>query len=243
MLTISICDDNMQFALALSNHIRQYCALSLPERIECKITPAFGSASELLNYLEQYSIDILFLDIDMPRMNGFETAEIINQRYPNTIIIFVSAHNNFVYSSFDYNPFRFLRKSHLKEELPHALNKAINKCILDSESVTLKTTEGIQVIRLNDIMYIESCKNYYTIYCASGSEYKCRGTLATAEETLKEFDFFRIHAAYIINFDYIDSIKNNNLTVKNGVILPISNQKHNNFFEKYLSYSRRKMFR
>ena len=118
MLTIAICDDNPQFAKILAKKINSLCAHNLPERVDCQIAPIFGSAENVLQFLQTQAIHILFLDIDMPKINGFKLAEYLCKHYPETIIIFVSSYEEFVYSSFEYCPFRFLRKSHLEQELP-----------------------------------------------------------------------------------------------------------------------------
>ena len=71
MLTIAVCDDNPRFAHQLAAKLRELCALQLPDRIDCSIAPAFGSGEDVLRYLQDHIINILFLDIDMPEMNGF----------------------------------------------------------------------------------------------------------------------------------------------------------------------------
>lgn len=79
------------------------------------------------------------------------------------------------------------------------------------------TVEGDQIIRLKDILFFESCKNYYLIYHAGGQVYKCRGTLSDVEQRMKEFDFYRVHSAYLVNLDHIQAIKSNSkLTVTDG---------------------------
>lgn len=244
MLTISICDDNPQFSIVLANALRKLCAFTLPDRIECSIGPLFGSAEELFSYLEKQSIDILFLDIDMPKKNGFDAASIINKKYPNTIIVFVSSYDGFVFNSFEYNPLRFLRKSHLKEELPNTLKKAVDKCYLDKESITLKSIEGTVVIRIKDIMYFESDKNYYTVYCASGNNYRCRGTLNSISEMLRRYDFFRTHSAYIISFEHIEIVRGRcDVEMKNHARIPLALSKAEAFHNQYTEYTRRNLFR
>ena len=127
MLTIAVCDDDPAFAYTLTQKLRELCAHYVPDHIDCQILPEFTSATEVLRYLSKYSIDILFLDIVMPQTNGFQLAGVLMERYPNTLILFVSAHDDFVYKSFAFNPFRFLRKEHLAKELPYALQKAVEK--------------------------------------------------------------------------------------------------------------------
>ena len=175
MLTIAVCDDNPRFARQLMTKMRELCAYLLPDRIDCRIAPAFGSGEDVLRYMQNHTIDILFLDIDMPRMNGFRLASNLSENYPDTIIIFVSAYDDFVYSSFEYSPFRYLRKSHLEEELSITFKKVIEKYIYDSETMTFSTTEGELILRLRDIIYFEGAKNYYMIRMISDKIYRGRG--------------------------------------------------------------------
>lgn len=242
MLTIAVCDDNPQFAHILTQKIRHLCAHHLPDRIDCQIAPEFGSADEVLQYLSKFSINILFLDIDMPQTNGFHLAKVLNEKYPDTIIIFVSAYDNFVYKSFEFNPFRFLRKDYLEKELPVTLQKVIEKCTMNSETIIFQTTEGEILLRVKDILYFESEKNYYTVHCASGAVYHCRGTIASIEETTKKYDFFRIRSAYIINEEHVECMddKTGIVQMKDGLVISISRRKVSDFKNSYMEFIRRR---
>lgn len=243
MLTIAVCDDNPQFAKQLVARLRQLCAYNLPERIVCRVEHPFGSANEVLHYLSIRSIHILFLDIDMPDVSGFELAQTLKERYPETVIIFVSAYDNFVYSSFEYSPFRFLRKSHLEEELPITFQKVIEKCILDDETMTFQTTEGEVILRLRDILYIEGDKNYFVIHSIT-ADYRCRGTMMTAEEMTAPFGFFRIHSAFIVNLQQIDRVDDRGIVrMKDGRALEVSRRKLASFKDAYMQFTRRRFAR
>ena len=242
MLTIAICDDNPQFAKILSQKIHALCAYNLSEHIDCQVVPSFGSGEQVLNYLKKQSINILFLDIDMPIMNGFKLAEHIRQDSPDTIIIFVSAYEEFVYSSFEYCPFRFLRKAHLDQELPITFKKVIEKCLLDKEILSFNTTEGEVILRIKDIVFFEGQKNYYLIHTTSSTLYKCRGTMESVEQLVKKYDFFRIHAAFIVNEEHIENLSNDGLvTMKNKKVITISKRRMANFKDSYMKFIRRRI--
>lgn len=244
MLTIAVCDDNPQFARQLTARLRELCAHVLPERADCRITAAFSSGEEVLRYLCESSIHVLFLDIDMPGMGGFELASHLKEATPDTLVIFVSAYDDFVYSSFEYAPFRFLRKSHLEEELPVTLQKVVEKCLMDSETVTFSTVEGELTLRVKDILYLEGEGNYYAVRASGGGTYRCRSTLSAAEELVKGYDFFRIHQAYVVNLDRIRSIgEDGALRMDNGVTLYVSRRKLTAFREAYMQFTRRRLTR
>lgn len=243
MLTIAVCDDNVQFARLLTNKIRKLCAIMIPEKILCNVVVEFSTAADVIQYVENNTIDILFLDIDMPKYSGFALASELNKSHPDITIIFVSAYDNFVYESFDYNPFRFLRKSHLESELPSTFSKVIHKCIYSRNTLDFMTTDGEVTLRISEILYIESQKNYFIIYCGDGT-HKCRGTITQAEEAVGKFDFFRIHAAYIINFDNIEKLNNDNtLLMKNGDLLKVSQRRYVEFKNEYTKFIRRRFLK
>ena len=128
MIKIAICDDNLKFSQIFYKKIKSIT------NNDCMVLPPFFEGTEVIEYLKINSINILFLDIDMPKINGFDLAKILCEKYPDIIIIFVSAYEDFVYSSFEYCPFRFLRKSHLNDELKTTLEKAIEKIIINDKA-------------------------------------------------------------------------------------------------------------
>lgn len=243
MLNIAICDDDLFFGNQLISKVRLFCARELPEHIICDTAPYFNNADRVLAYLKEGNrINIILLDIDMPGTNGFELAWQLNRLYPDILIIFVSAYDNFVYSSFDYNPFSFLRKGHLGEELFPTLRKAVDKCLYIEKSLAFDTTDGEQVLRVKDILFFESDKNYYVIHHSGGQQYKCRGTLSDVEKRMEEFDFYRVHSAYIVNLDHIRAIRSNTiLTVTDGQKIYISAKRFQDFKKAYMKFSRKRL--
>lgn len=241
MLTIAVCDDNKAFGQSLVEKLRHLC-ISLPERIVCNVTEVFTSADEVLKYLSHSTVNILFLDIDMPGTNGFELAGAVRKTFPDTVIIFVSAYDNFVYSSFDYAPFRFLRKSHIDEELSDTFEKVIEKCTTSDLAMTFTTTDGDITVRLRDICYFEAQGNYFLIHHVNRQVYKCRGTISQLETQTASLDFFRIHAAFIVNLENIERItEGSTLLMKNGSTLSISRNRIKNFKNTYMNFTRRRI--
>lgn len=240
MLTIAVCDDKIQFAQYLVDRLRELCATKLPVRIIYQVVSAFHSADDVLAYLESHPISILFLDIDMPGLNGFELAARLNKISQDIVILFVSDYDDFVYRSFEYNPFRFLRKAHLGKELPDAFQRAVEKCIIDEETLIFQTTYDEICLRVKDIYYLESARNYYTIHCPDNT-YRCRGTLSQAERIVESYDFYRIHAGYLVNLENIDTLSgNHSIIMKNGQPLTVSQRKYNGFKDAYMNLSRRR---
>jgi len=242
MINIAVCDDNLQFANLLLHHLKKLSVYKIPQRVDCRFAPAFFCADDVLEYLKENTIDILFLDIDMPKANGFELAKILCDSYPDIVIVFVSSYEEFVYSSFEYCPFRFLRKSHLTEELDVTFRKVIEKCVLNNKALLFSTTDGDIVLRIKDIILFEGQKNYYLIKTVSEAEYKCRGTMSSVDDRVKNFDFFRIHSAYIVNLEHIEAINSDGYIItKKGQRVSLSKKRASRFKDAYMQYIRRRI--
>jgi DNA-binding LytR/AlgR family response regulator len=178
----------------------------------------------------------------MPNMNGFQLATILQEQYPDTLIIFVSAYDNFVYSCFEYSPFSFLRKTKIEAELPSVIKRAVEKSIVNEETLIFHTIDGDISIRLKDILYFEGEKNYYVIYCASGKNLRCRGTITTVTEMTIKYDFFKIHPAFVINLTHVESVlAPNSIRMRNGITLYISRSNLTAFKQAYMQYTRRRL--
>ena len=170
MINIAICDDQHAHLTKLAQMINEICLYKIPEKYDCRAYNGFYSAEDVISFLRNNMINILFLDIEMKGMNGFE-----------------------------YAPFRFLRKSRLNEELEPALIAAIESLMLINKKIELKTSDGSFETRLTDIEYFESEKNYLIAHIVGNKTYRFRNTITEIFQELKNDDFFKIHQAYVIN--------------------------------------------
>ena len=244
MIRIAVCDDNTMYSKDLIRDIRAICAVKVPEQYDCQGHEGFQSAEDVISYLEKNKIDILFLDIEMKGMNGFELASILNQKFPDIIIIFVSAFENYVYSAFEYAPFRFLRKTHIDDELEDALLAAIDKLMSIQKTMVFDTIDGKIELRLVDILYIESERNYLIIHQTGGNTYRVRSTLSEMLDKIEEYDFCRIHNAFVINLSNIRRTEGNkSVTMKDGTNLPISARKSVDFKNAYMDFTSRRFIK
>ena len=240
MITIAVCDDNIHFAGQLVEKIKNICAFRLPERYMIRTAPEMSSSAEVLAYIKVNVINILFLDIDMPGETGFQLAEKLGRLSPDTLIIFVSSYENYVFSSFEYSPFRFLRKTMLSEELEDTLIKAVERLMSDAETVEFRTERETVGIRVKDILYIRSEGNYY-IVCGADFEYKCRGTMTQAGEIVERFGFFRINSGCLVNMERIKRFESPNKIILDNTDLYISQRKVSAFKDAYMLFTRKRV--
>ena len=239
MFNIALCDDNLQFLSLLEGNVRYECARSVPEELECVVGPSFGNAEDVLSYIKDNPIDVLFLDIDMPKMNGFELAKVLCKEYKDTIIVFMSAYDNFVYDSFEFSPFAYLRKNCMVEEIPRVLNRIVEKILEPTKQLTFYTKEGNLSFCVKDILHFESKHNYYIVHCANRRSYECRGTLSEVEAMVGQYNFYRIHSAFLVNMEYVDRIVDNSYVSMKGRLLPVAQRRIVDFRKVYTEYTRR----
>ncbi len=240
MLNFVVCDDDVMFLNRLTNKIKDKL-VGLPEEIEGYVY-SFDNAEAVLRFIQSKPVHIIFLDIDMKGMSGFDLARELQGYSPETLIIFVSAYDNFVYSSFKFSPFDYIRKSHFEQEFTAVFDNAVQKFFVSNKSVVFKTVDGDVNIRVKDIVYVESEKNYYDIHCGKSSVFRCRGTISSVEEALSSFDFYRIHTALLVNLENIRSTgANHEIIMTDGTRFPVSMRKYNGFKTAYLEFCRRRV--
>lgn len=239
MFNFAVCDDDTTFARLLSDKISKLC-VQYSDEIECK-TYAFSSAQTFLEYLKEIPFNVLFLDIDMPGINGFALAEMLLQSSPSILIVFVSSLDEMVYSSLQFRPFRFLRKSRIKKELKVTLDKIIEHFEKEARTKVFHTVDKDVCLFLNNILYIEGQRNYQEIHCLN-DVYRCRSTMREMECELKKYYFYRAHESIIINIENIRYIHpNNEVELVNGEFVHISRYKAAGLKKEFMEYSRRKV--
>lgn len=224
MLRVALCDDETIILPYLSEQIS-----SVFERfeIETEIT-SYSSSLELKRSLsEKNKYDIFFLDIDMKEMDGFKLASFIEERFEDSILIFISSKEEYVFSSFRHRPFSFIRKEKLKSDLEitiYDLQKKINInkrpstiCLTDEQNRNYK-------FRTQDVIYIQAQDKYIYIKKTFG-EQLIRSSLSAAEKSLQNTCFMRVHKSYLINLHMVYAIFYNKVVLDDGTTLPVGRSK------------------
>ena len=197
-MRIAMCDDEVLTLTSLKEVISQEFENNnlLNNQID-----AFNNGYELLNEYKKQPYDVIFLDIKMPEINGFEIAAALREISCKTFIIFVTTESELVFNSFDFQPFHFIRKyppEYLKIQLKNFIKK-LSRHMKQTESIILELpySEKKKII-IGDIVYISSEKNYL-IYHLLKSEIKVRGNLTEAYRKYNAYDFVRTHNRFLVN--------------------------------------------
>lgn len=241
MIRILFCDDDPAFVSSFLPAVKRQAQSVLELKDDELCCTYFQKGRELLDHLEKNEADLLFLDIDMPEMSGFELARALKSGKKKPLLVFVSAYDNFVYSAFEFSPFAYLRKERVESELP-LLFARIKKQKEDLlRRYLLQTAEGELAVRTEEVLYFESAQNYYKVHMTDGTVHSCRGTLSGIEKELAALDFFRIHSAYAVNLLHVKPTDEKGFLKVGSESLPLA-QKRAADFKKALSvYTRRKL--
>ncbi len=183
----------------------------------------FTNVADALAYLNTTTVDILFLDVEMPGANGFD---LLDQLGYSPKVILTTSKPEYAYNAFEYHVIDFLKKPFTYQRFLEALQKAAVKD--DSDNQVTSSDKHIfiksdgKLVRLNneDILYIESMGDYVKFVTAD-KKYITHNTIKALEEKVDKTCFMKVHRSYIINLTKIDDIRENDLFIK-GTEIPIS---------------------
>ena len=196
-----------------------------------------------LKTISELKPELVFLDIQMPRLNGFELIEVMTEK---PVIIFTTAYDQFAIKAFELNAIDYLLKPFPKERLRGAVNKAVEKIgrgkgeekpaseLMEKlpfpsgslNRIVVRKGNAINLIPVDQIKYIEAQDDYVMIYHSAGKALK-QQTMKFYDDNLPSSDFVRIHRSYLVNVGEIKRIepygKDNHVAVlQSGDKLPVS---------------------
>ena len=218
-MRIILCDDDTAFTQVFEKRL-------LTVFKEYGITPEIVSAHtgvEALREITCRPTDVLFLDIDMPEKDGFSVAEELTAMPSKPLIIFLSGMEDLVYQSFAFQPFWFLRKTHL-EELPQVTEKMLQ--LLNSRQIhyTVTMNGSSTRIPITEIAYFESQGHYIVVHYNERSlRFKAR--MSDIETALSKYFFVRCHVGYLLNCRFVQICSRTSVTLTDGTVLPVSRAK------------------
>ena len=224
-------DDEPHALRQLSEYIEVVPFLSLEK--------AFESAIEACIFLKENTVDLVFVDISMPDLNGIDFAKSLSKQIK---IIFITAHSEFAYEGFQIDAADYLLKPISFTDFFRSVNKVNERYFRQNSSLPeihqsrdyLFINSEYRIIRINfkDIKYIESKREYVKIYLEGNEPIKSLMSMKKMEETLPENIFMRVHRSFIVNLDKITIVERNRIVFDNKVYIPISE----NYGEKFLKY-------
>lgn len=229
MITIGICDDEA----AYRENVKLICKYYLDEHEQGYQFVEFASGEEVLSY-EGDPIHLLFLDIEMPGIDGLEVMERVRRNELIWRIAFVTIHKELQWAAIDLKTLAFLVKPLDHVGVEHCLRTAIRES-RENFVISYNTCKGNGFVKLNQIVFIKAQGNYTTIY-AKGTEIKgCIG-IKTMEEKLSGTTMVRTHKSYLVNLQHIVKMEGDMVEMTNGVQLPVGRKYIPNLKDAYFEF-------
>lgn len=213
VLRLAICDDEQKFCDDICVQVQQI--LGVETTVQMYTDPV-----RCLADLRQNLYDIVLLDIDMPELSGMDIAAALQEQEQKPILIFVTSQDSFVYESFRYHPFGFIRKDYMEDELERVLREANEQWKRNRNRYTFRCDNKTVSLFLQDILYMEAKGNYLEIH-AKEEIYRIRETMAAVQNELASCGFVRIHKGFLVNQQEVYTVGADTCSLTDGTILPI----------------------
>lgn len=248
MISVAICDDNIIFLERLHRETKKSLTrYKIPHSIKC-----FSSGAEFLEQHGNTPFDVVFLDIKMPDMDGFQVAERLRRSSEKTLIVFVTNEDTLVYDSFSFQPFDFIPKlppeslnlPDTKDFMSRRIDNVIKRIshrLAAAERICLEMPYGEKLlVPIEDILTVKTAGNYVEYGIRDRKPVKVRKKL---DEVMSELDnklFVRLHKSYAVNMGFIKRIDYSELlvTLKDGSLLNVSRPHKKDVEAAYLEYLR-----
>ena len=187
-----------------------------------KCIGAFENALDAFKFFEENEVDVVFLDVEMPKMGGMELLRTLKV---NPLVVMITSHYEFALESYEYNVTDFLKKPVTASRFFKTVQKIksqynLNDAIVGNNKddyVFIKTDSKLVQIRLDEILWIEALGNYMRLHTET-DKHTVLSTMKEIEGKLPVKDFIRVQRSFIVRLDKILTIEDNYVIVKNKEI-------------------------
>ena len=236
-------DDELNSLQNLQQKLEGFCP-------DVSILAVSQRPEEGLLLIRQYQPDVVFLDIEMPRMSGFRMLEELGEY--DFDIIFTTAYNHYSIDAIRISAFDYLVKPIGIEELQQAverlgrrlkiqtkekidiLKRSLSENKTQDDKIAISTTEGIEFVPIKSIIHIESKSNYSKIFLIENKSITVSKILKDFEEMLLPYNFYRVHNSHLINLNYIQKYvrsQGGHVQLEDGTLIDISRRKKEEFLK------------
>jgi len=243
VLKAILVDDELSSLQNLQQKIAEFCP-------EIKIVATPNKPEEAIFLIHHYKPDVVFLDIEMPRMNGFRMLEELQDL--DADIIFTTAYNHYAIDAIRISAFDYLMKPISVEDLQNAvtrlmvkhkrqtseklsvLKKSLQENRSQEDRIAIPTSEGMEFINIKNIVRIESSSNYSKLHLLSGQTLLVTRLLKDFEEMLLPYRFYRVHHSHLINLTYIKKYirgEGGQIVMQNGDVIDVARRKKDEFLK------------
>lgn len=229
MLRIAVIDDEQEEALRIRGMVEQ----ALDSRNDSADIAVYASAEAFLRTYARGQADIIFLDIQMPEMDGMTCAQRIRRTDASVILIFVTSMVQYAVQGYRVEAMDYIVKPVSPPLLAHSLHRALKR-LGRRKTLTIRASDGLRSMDADELLYVEAL-NHQVIVHTQTEEIHCPQTLSAIEAQLKGGGFFRCHAAFLVNMKHVQHIEGNDLLLA-GALIPISKHRRREFLQAFTAY-------
>lgn len=231
-LKIVVCDEKKSDRKYIEEVIRDYL-VRRRVRFALQIFESGEHLCQEENDLSQY--DVLFLDANMQKMNGIETAYQIRKKGWDIKIVLLSEMIDYAVDGYHVGAIRYVMKENMKKELPECLEFVLRDRRSDEKEIAFPMKGGERTISLGEILYVESEKHKLCFKFVEGNSHMY-GKMDELDEQLAESGFVRVHQSFLANMKYVEKISNYRLYMTDGSVLPITRSRYSSVKKHFANY-------
>lgn len=218
---IFFCDDDAEASAIYLPKIKA----AFKAYLEHVTITAFRSPARLIEHIRNgNSCDLLFVDIDMPEMNGIELCRSLQAQGHSIPVVFFSNMEERVFETFEFPTVFFLRKRFFHNELQKVVQRALREAVRKRETVLLSAGTQSYRLAVSDVKYLEIMDQMLSVFTVNG-QIVLRYKMESAEQLLLPYGFLRVHKSYLVNYNYIHSIQREELRLTDGTRIPVSRRR------------------
>lgn len=233
-MRIAVCDDEEKY-------IRDIAARIVKQLGDDDLTlHTFTDGHELLDTADVKPYDLVFLDIEMPAMDGITLAKELRKKNASTYIVFLTGHVEYAIEGYEVNALRYLTKPVQEDKLTDVLSYVLKEKQARKQLVIKTDGEEIR-IDAADIIYMEAQNKYVMIYTTKG-EYLVRYNLADFEDELKDYGILRVHRSYLVSLSKVKKIGSADCTLAKNYNVPVSRSNIRPLKDALLTYLEKESF-
>ena len=208
MIRVAIIDDEAEARVLLRSYLERY---QTEKSIQMDITEYESGASFLVQQESYY--DLILLDIQMPIIDGMETARQLRKTNQGSTLIFVTNSVQHAVEGYSVDASDYLVKPLSYQAFSIKFRHALDRVNRNRHfNFSVKTSDGVFMLDVTDILYVEVMK-HDLIYHTNTAEYHTRGTMNVAEQQLSEYNFVRCNVCYLVNLSHITSIEGDDVVL------------------------------
>lgn len=226
-MNIAICDDDINSINRIEQFLQPYMD---SEELNIDTYISGKEFIENINGVKVY--DIVYLDIEMSEMSGLEIAGLLKRNNNNTIIIFITAHMNYVSDTFRLGAFQFLLKPIEESVFNTDFLRAVNEYKRIHHLYKIRWKDSVSFVKYGDIYYIEGYNRHLFISC-DDERRECVGKIQEEEQKLELYNFVRCHQGFLVNMAKIKEINRKALILVNDIQIPVGRKFRENLLLKF----------